>query len=131
MALRLLHQDAVISIAYDYTNDWLYADWQAEQDSFSVQAGALKMLELLRQERARKVLNDNRRVQTIWADASEWGGRVWFPLMAEAGLEYFAWVYSPNVYSRLSTDLTLQHTRKPVVMTFDSMDTASAWLRQM
>ncbi|GAB3830426.1 hypothetical protein GCM10028821_18740 [Hymenobacter jeollabukensis] len=131
MALRLLHQDAVISISYDYTNDWLYVDWQAEQDAFSVQAGALKMLELLRQERARKVLNDNRRVQTIWADASEWGGKVWFPLMAEAGLEYFAWVYSPNVYSRLSTDLTLQHTSKPVVMTFDSIDTASAWLRQM
>ncbi|MCC3156728.1 hypothetical protein LJ737_05730 [Hymenobacter sp. 15J16-1T3B] len=131
MALRLLHQDAVIHIAYDTANDWLLAEWQAEQDSFSVQAGALKMLDLLRQEGARKVLNDNRRVQTIWADAAEWGGKVWFPLMAEAGLEYFAWVYSPNVYSRLSTDLTLQHTSKPVVLTFDSLDTASAWLRQV
>ncbi|OON67734.1 hypothetical protein [Hymenobacter sp. CRA2] len=131
MALRLLHQDSVISISYDYSNDWLYADWQAEQDDFSVQAGALKMLGLLRQERCRKVLNDNRRVQTIWSDASEWGGKVWFPLMAEAGLEYFAWVYSPNIYSRLSTDLTLAHTEKPVVMTFDNIDTASAWLRQV
>ncbi|GAB2963776.1 hypothetical protein GCM10027048_36170 [Hymenobacter coalescens] len=131
MAERLLYQDAVISIAYDYANDWLYTDWQADQNLFTVQAGALKMLELLRHERCRKVLNDNRRVQTIWSDASEWGGKVWFPLMAEAGLEYFAWVYSPNVYSRLSTDLTLQHTQKPVVMTFDNLDTASDWLRQM
>jgi hypothetical protein len=131
MALRPLFQDSVISIAYDSENHWLYADWQAEQDTFTVQAGALKLLELLRQERCHKVLNDNRRVETIWSDASEWGGRVWFPLMAEAGLEYFAWVYSPNVYSRLSTDLTLQHTSQPVVMTFDNLDTASAWLRQL
>lgn len=129
MALRFLHQDATIHLAYDDANQWLYADWQAEQDSFSVQAGALKMLDLLRQERASKVLNDNRRVQTTWADAAEWGGRVWFPLMAEAGLQYFAWVYSPNVYSRLSTDLTLQHTTLPVVRVFDSLANAQDWLR--
>lgn len=129
MALRFLHRDAVIQIAYDDANHWLYADWQADQDSFSVQAGALKMLDLLRQEKGYKVLNDNRRVQTTWADAAEWGGRVWFPLMAEAGLRYFAWVYSPNVYSRLSTDLTLQHTTMPVVRAFDNLDGAQDWLR--
>lgn len=131
MALRFLHQDAVIQIAYDDANGWLYADWQAEQDSFSVQAGALKLLDVLRQEKARKVLNDNRRVETTWADAAEWGGRVWFPLMAEAGLEYFAWVYSPNVYSRLSTDLTLQYTIRPLVRAFDNLDSAQDWLRPL
>lgn len=130
MPQRLLYQDAVISIAYDDDEHWLLADWQPEQDAFSVQAGALKMLELLRQQGARKVLNDNRRVHTTWADAAEWGGQVWFPLMADAGLERFAWVYSPNVHSRLSTDLTLQHTARPVVGTFDNLDAARAWLRQ-
>jgi hypothetical protein len=131
MAERLLYRDAVISIAQDSANDWLYAEWQAEQDAFTVQAGALRMLDLLRQAGCHKVLNDNRRVQTTWADAAEWGGTVWFPLMAEAGLEYFAWVYSPNVYSRLSTDLTLQHTQKPIVRTFDSLDAARNWLQQV
>ncbi|AYA37559.1 hypothetical protein D3Y59_11170 [Hymenobacter oligotrophus] len=131
MALRTLYEDATISIYYDFGNDWLYVDWGPDQDLTSVQAGALQMLECLKQERCRKVLNDNRQVQTIWADAAEWGGKVWFPAMAAAGLEYFAWVYSPNVYSRLSTDLTLQHTTKPIVMTFDNLDTASSWLRHM
>jgi hypothetical protein len=131
MALRFLHQDAVIQIAYDDANHWLYADWQAEQDSFSVQAGALKMLDLLRQEKARKVLNDNRRVHTTWADAAEWAGRVCFPLMAEAGLQFFAWVYSPNVYSRLSADLTLQHTTIPIVRAFDNLGSAQDWLRPL
>lgn len=120
-------------IAYDYTNEWLYVDWQKDQDLASVQAGATQMLECLRQEQCHKVLNDNRRVETIWSDASEWGGKVWLPAMAAAGLQCFAWVYSPNLYSRLSTDLTLQHAPEvgPLVFTFDSIDTASAWLRQM
>ncbi|UYZ57875.1 hypothetical protein [Hymenobacter latericus] len=131
MALRSIFEDATISIYYDFGNDWLYADWGAQQDLASVQAGALQMLECLKQERCHKVLNDNRKVQTIWADAAEWGGKVWFPAMAEAGLEFFAWVYSPNIYSRLSTDLTLRHTAKPIVMTFDNMDTAASWLRHM
>lgn len=132
MALRPLHQDESISIYYDYANEWLYVDWQDNQDLHSVQAGAMKMLELLKEERCRKVLNDNRRVQTIWADAAEWGGKVWFPLMAEGGCEYFAWIYSSNIYSRLSTDLTLQNTQAGIIiLTFDNFDTASSWLRQM
>ncbi|UYZ62696.1 hypothetical protein [Hymenobacter weizhouensis] len=131
MSQRLLHQLPHISIYYDYLNDWLYVDWTGDQDLESVQGGCLLMLECLRQERCRKVLNDNTRVTSMWSDAAEWGGRVWFPAMTEAGLEYFAWVYSPNIYSRLSTDLTLQHTTRPLIFTFDDLATAQAWLRQM
>lgn len=131
MALRLLHQNEYISLYFDYANDWLYADWTGDQTGESVKAGCLRMLDLLRQEQCHKVLNDNRRVTSMWLDASEWGGKEWFPAMAEAGLEYFAWIYSPNVYSRLSTDLTLEHTTRPVVLTFDNPETAASWLRQM
>ena len=63
---------------------------------------------------------------------AEWGGTEWFPAMTAAGLQYFAWVYSPNLYSRLSTDLTLQFTTgNAVVATFDDLTTAQAWLTQM
>jgi hypothetical protein len=131
MSLRILHEESYITIAYDYLNDWLYVDWIGDQDLTSVQTGCLMMLQFLKAERCRKVLNDNRRVTSMWADAAEWGGHEWFPAMADGGLEYFAWVYSPNVYSRLSTDLTLQHTTRPVILTFDNLDTASSWLKQM
>ena len=51
--------------------------------------------------------------------------------MAAAGLQYFAWVYSSNIYSRLPTDLTPQFTGGgPVVAAFDEMATAQAWLKQ-
>lgn len=132
MALHTLHLDSTITIAYDYANEWLLVNWHGNQTGDTVRAGAMRMLDFVRQERCSKVLNDNREVTSMWADAAEWGGREWFPLMHEAGCQYFAWIYSPNLYSRLSTDMTLQHNAAGVIVcTFDDADTASAWLRQM
>lgn len=132
MSQRILHDTASITISYDYTYEWLHADWHGDQNYETVTEGALKKLDLVRQERCNKVLNDNTLVTSMWADASEWGGKIWFPQMYEAGCQYFAWVYSPNTYSRLSTDLTLQHTAAGViVLTFDEIKTAAAWLQQM
>lgn len=131
MALRLLHETSYLTISYDYQNEWLYANWTGDQSLESVQAGCLSILDHLRTERCAKVLNDNTEVTSMWSDASEWVGATWFPLMAEAGLEYFAWVYSPNVYSRLSADLSLKHTTRPIVLAFDNQELAANWLRLM
>ena len=132
MALQTLLEDAHISIHYDHLNEWLYADWHGDQNLTTVQHGASEMLRFLTEQRCHKVLNDNTRVTSMWSEAAEWGGKEWFPAMTAAGLHYFAWVYSPNLYSRLSTDLTLQFTTaNPVVATFDDLETAKAWLKQM
>ena len=132
MALQTLLEAPHITIACDHHNEWLYADWRGEQNLASVQHGAGEMLRLLTEQRCHKVLNDNTRVTSMWSEAAEWGGKEWFPAMTAAGLHYFAWVYSPNLYSRLSTDLTLQFTTaNPVVATFDDLETAKAWLKQM
>ena len=132
MSLQLLSNEPYLAISYDHSHEWLYAEWQGDQDLASVQQGAGHLLRLLQQQRCSKVLNDNRRVTSMWSEAAEWGGREWFPAMTEAGLQYFAWVYSPNVFSRLSTDLTLQFTEgNAVVATFDDLTTAAAWLAQM
>ena len=132
MSLQTLFEDSSIVIAYDHLNEWLYADWRGDQDLASVQSGAGEIMRLLIQQRCSKVLNDNTRVTSMWSEAAEWGGKEWFPAITAAGLRYFAWVYSPNVYSRLSTDLTLQFTTgNTVVSTFDEIETAKAWLTHM
>ena len=132
MALQILLDEPHVIISYDHLNEWLYADWRGDQDLTSVQHGALELLRFLGQQRCHKILNDNTNVTSMWSEAAEWGGKVWFPAIAAAGLQYFAWVYSPNVYSRLSTDLTLQFAdNNPVVATFDALETAKAWLVQM
>ena len=132
MALQTLLESPQVTIAYDHSNEWLHADWHGDQNLTSVQQGCQEMLRLLVEHRTHKVLNDNTRVANMWSEAAEWGGREFFPAMMGAGLKFFAWVYSPNVYSRLSTDLTLQYTAEgPIVATFDDIDTAQSWLKQM
>ena len=132
MALQTLLEESNITIAYDHLNDWLFADWHGDQDLASVKYGAMEMMRLMQLQRCHKILNDNTLVTSMWSEAAEWGGKEWFPAMTAAGLQYFAWVYSPNLYSRLSTDLTLQFTTgSPVVATFDDIETAKAWLKQM
>ena len=132
MALQTLLKEPHITIVYDHEHEWLYANWLGNQNLTTVQTGALAMLRLIKEYRCRKVLNDNTYVTSMWSEAAEWGGKDWFPAMMAAGLEYFAWVYSPNTYSRLSTDLTLQFTAGvPVVATFDDLATATAWLEQV
>ena len=90
------------------------------------------MLRLTKLQRRHKVRNDSTRVTTMRSEAAEWGGKVWFPATTEAGLHYLAWVYPPNLYSRLFTDLMLQCTTgNPVVATFDEIDRAKAWPKPM
>jgi len=132
MPLQILLQEPHLTIAYDHLNEWLYADWQGDQNLHSVQQGGRELLRLLSQQRCHKILNDNRHVAGMWSEAAEWAGKDLLPDMMAAGLRYFAWVYSPDVYSRLSTDLTLQFTHGNIVIaTFDDIDTARAWLAQM
>ena len=132
MSLQTLFDNPSITIAYDHLNDWLYVDWHGDQNLLSVQHGAGEIMRSLVQQRCGKVLNDNTHVTSMWSEAAEWAGREWFPAMTAAGLRYFAWVYSPNLYSRLSTDLTLQYTTgNTVISTFDDLDTAQAWLSLM
>ena len=129
MILQTLLEDSHIIIHYDHLNDWIYADWRGDQDLTTVQHGTMEILRLLTQQRCHKILNDNTRVTSMWSEAAEWGGKEGFPAMTAAGLQYFAWVYSTNLYSRLSTDLTLQFTEgSPVIATFDDLPTAKAWL---
>ncbi|GAB3857674.1 hypothetical protein GCM10028822_31780 [Hymenobacter terrigena] len=132
MANRILYDVPTLTISYDYLNDWLYLDWHGNLDDDSVMAGALKLLELLPQERCAKVLNDNTRITGLWADAAKWGSDVFFPQLHAAGCRYFSWVYSPERYSQLSAELAVQRTSAGIIiMTFHNLENAAEWLRSM
>lgn len=129
---RILSFDPHITIHYNAVDEILYADWTGDQNKESVQDGCEKMLQYLSMYKCSKVLNDNTNVTSIWSDASAWVATDWFPRMAAAGCKFFAWVYSPNIYSKLSTDEVLKFgTRNVITITFQSKDTAAAWLKVM
>ncbi len=127
---RILLEEPHITIIHNLENDWLYVNWSSEQTKETVMRGCQQMLEFLKRERIQKVLNDNSQVSTIWSDAAEWGAKVWFPSMYAAGCCYFAWVYSPNIYSKLSTDFTLSFPIPHLIIaTFDDIETGKGWLK--
>ncbi|GAA4028174.1 hypothetical protein GCM10022409_10300 [Hymenobacter glaciei] len=132
MAQRILYDVPTLTISYDYTDEWLYLDWHGSLDDDTVMAGALKVLELLQQERCTKVLNDNTRITGLWADAAKWGSDVFFPMLYDAGCRYFSWVYSPERYSQLSAELAVEQTAAGIIiMTFRDLNPAAEWLRSM
>ncbi|MDX5436560.1 MAG: hypothetical protein LPK03_05160, partial [Pontibacter sp.] len=110
---ELLYRDAQIALEYNPEDNWIFVNWRGYQNKESVMAGCQKILELMKELACFRVLNDNSLVEGQWSSASKWLADVWFPKMFAAGLQCFAWVYSPSTLSRLSTDKTLKLANFP------------------
>ena len=127
-----LFESETVCVYYDFVDDWLYVDWVGEQTLDSIKMGCQQLLIFLVQERTHKLLNDNTRVTNIWSDAAEWIATDFAPKAAAAGLEYCAWVYSPDHFSRLSTDQVLElHNTEIITIPFESLEAAQDWLRSV
>ncbi|MBT1706000.1 hypothetical protein KK060_22100 [Fulvivirgaceae bacterium PWU20] len=114
-----------VSIEYDFANHYLYVNWKGYQTEGSVKQGCEKMLEALLHYKCQNILNDNTNVLGIWTPAAQWVGENWLPRMVEAGLKYFAWVYSPSMLSQISTNEALKHTPPiNIVKTFYDLESA-------
>lgn len=96
------YKDDSITISYNEKFKRLDVDWTGFQSFESVQNGGMVMLEMLKANGCYKVVNDNRNVLGTWSEAAEWAGEVWFPMVEKAGLQYFAWIYAPSVFSQLA-----------------------------
>lgn len=133
---EVLFNNTSLTIEYDSQNNFLYANWKGYQTEESIKSGCGKMLQFLKEKRCTKVLNDNTLVKGTWSSSATWGASVWFPQMASAGLKYFAWVYSPDVFGKFSTDATLKQMNDKDSKdwigfngrTFKSIEEAARWL---
>jgi hypothetical protein len=108
----------------------LYADWAGVQDLQTLQRGSEQILLHLQAEHCSKILNDNTRVTSISAQARGWVEQGFLQQLAGVGLEYMAWVYAPDFNSRFSTDLTFLRITRPVVVGFNDLVAAYAWLEK-
>ena len=118
-----------LEIHYHPADQWLYAEWKGKQNFHTVTSGCEIMLNALKEYQCTKVLNDNTLVTGTWSEASEWGAADWFPRMEAAGLKFFAWIYSQDYYSQMSTDKTLVLYKNTCIVTFSNIQDASSWLR--
>ncbi|RAU83163.1 hypothetical protein [Pontibacter arcticus] len=126
----LLYATSYITIELNLEDDWLYVEWRGIVGHQNVVAECEKILYYVKENKVTRIVNDNTLVEGIWSAAARWVGEVWFPALQEAGLKQFAWIYSPSILSRLSTDKTIKNTERPdLIKTFDDIDLAKDWLR--
>lgn len=96
------YQDSFITLSYNQDHARIDADWTGFQNLESVQQGCLRLQQMLVKNKVHKILNNNIHVLGNWSEAADWGAQEWFPTMGKLGLQYFAWINSPSVFSQLS-----------------------------
>lgn len=125
------YQDSFITVSYNAQHERMDVDWTGFQDFDSVKRGGAIMLEMLTKNACHKVLNDNTNVLGSWSEAADWAGTEWFPMMEKAGLKYFAWIYSPSMFSRLAAKKSVDIAMGSVVTQFFTETTVAAeWLEK-
>jgi PAS domain S-box-containing protein len=123
------YQDQLITISYNKLKNRLDVDWHGFQDLNSVKNGGMMMHEILSNNKAQKLLNDNTNVLGTWSEASDWAGKEWLPMMEKAGLKYFAWIFSPSAFSQLSAKKSIDVMQGNVVTRFfTDVNVAEEWL---
>ncbi|RYG15446.1 MAG: PAS domain S-box protein, partial [Chitinophagaceae bacterium] len=131
VAKGLEYSDEYLSINCNYQQRWMEASWTGYQNFESVQNGGIQMIEVLSSSGLKKVLNDNREVLGNWSEASDWAGKVWLPMVIEAGLQDFAWVFSPSIFAQLAAQKSFDVSDgKANVRFFHDMEEAKRWLSE-
>lgn len=121
-----------ITVRYDETNQWIEANWLGYQNFESVKKGCMIMLDLMKKNGCTKVLNDNTHVLGNWSEASDWGAEFWFPAMQKAGLQHFAWIYSPSTFSRMAAHKTVDIMLGSITAQFfTEKEAAIRWLQMV
>jgi len=127
---RKLVDTPSLTISYDSANEWLYIEWKGLQNETSVLAGFGLILRCLQAWECKKILNDSSLVTSTWASAGQWLGHDFFQCLAQEGIRYVAWISSPHWSDRRAIDAGLQFMTNPIIIMFDEIATAYAWLQQ-
>jgi len=121
-----IYKSANIEISFDAETKIMYCKWIGLQNKDGIMKAGGIILELLRERRITKVLNDNTEVIGPWNDAAEWTVKEWFPSMIEAGLKHFSWIISSNIFSEISAKMAMPDTE--VIQSFYFYAEALHWL---
>ena len=124
--LEILSIEKNLEIGFNKSHNYLHCNWIGFQNKDMIMKSGEEILFFLINKNCNKVLNDNSLVTGPWQEAAEWTVNNWFPRMEEAGLKYFAWIFSPNIFAELSAKKATPATG--VVHSFNDFEEAEKWL---
>ncbi|MBX0291415.1 hypothetical protein K3G63_13270 [Hymenobacter sp. HSC-4F20] len=127
---RLLRELPHLRLYHDTSDNWLYADWRGPQTAATVREGAEVILAEVATNRYTKLLNDNTRLTLMHVTEEEWRSMRLLPRLFNTGLQYMAWVYSPDPRGRSHADYSVTQSGWPLLLTFEEYNIAAEWLRQ-
>lgn len=125
------YKDQYVEIRYNAEARRVEAYWTGYQRIESVQRGGLKILDMVRLNHAKKLLNDNTQVLGNWSESAEWVAKDLMVSMEQVGLKYMAWVQSKGAFSQLSAQKTVEMTEVKIDLAFfNEVQAAERWLDQ-
>lgn len=124
--METLFAKSHIEITYAPDTQILYCNWKGYQTPENIANGGAVILDLIKQKKIKKILNDNSLVVGPWHHTADWTHNVWFPAVIEAGLKHFAWVLSDNVFASISAKRAM--IPSPVIKSFKNYEQAHNWL---
>ncbi|WP_367864352.1 ATP-binding protein [Pedobacter sp. WC2423] len=123
------YQDETIDVQVNTAANRLDVNWTGYQNFKSVQDGCLIMLDLLKKNQVAKILNDNTEVRGNWSEASDWVSKECLPALAETGIKYLAWIYSPSSFSQLAAEKSAAPLKSTInIQFFKDKTSAIDWL---
>ncbi|MBD2715435.1 hypothetical protein KBK19_10345 [Microvirga sp. STR05] len=124
MRHRVLFQSPALLLEYDMVDDFIHAQWTAQQSEDSMRAGYEQILEALQQNFCHRLLDNHLLIQENWAGLVSWFATDWYPRAQQAGLHAHTVVFSLDFFGRRSTELALEMVPGGLVAGFDSQDDA-------
>ncbi len=121
-----------LTIDYDQHNNWIYNNWIGYATLENVKQGAMAVLDAFRKyPEVCCGLNDNRQLVGPWDQSVEWIEKEWMPLVAAAGLRYYAHIVDKESFAAASSKNMASRTTGHFTMRiFDNLKDAEKWLRQ-
>lgn len=119
-------------IEWDEIRKWVKVDMIGFVQGEAHRNGSMKVVELLKQKKATKILTDTRQAKVLGLAEQKWVNEVWVPMMKAAGMRYTATVLPQNVIAQMSIN-AIAKTNKTVTdlenAYFGTIEEAQDWLR--
>src|SRR5688572_5720610 len=99
MQNRLLYKEPNLDIEYNVLTDIIIANWHGEQSEETIMNGYEIILQKIKDHYAKALLDNHSEISGLWAGASEWVARQWFPRARQIGLKFIATIFSERKFS--------------------------------
>lgn len=92
---------------------------------------ANQLLDILEKKKAKRQLNDVKRMKVLKPEVQEWLNTIWFPKAQKIGLKYFAFVVPDDIFGKMSMDGANKNATETFgieIQYFNTVENAKKWL---